>query len=264
LSKGRPQPTVLAHLFRLKYQEKIVDKNVLAEKLNINKKLLYAYESRLKRKLLSKINQITEERLELICPECLAARVFQDLESGEKVCTNCGYVVDEQPDMVHRLPFDETFAIENPLVFNGSQGSVLSRRALFTILAKAHNGSAEIPIHQIRTIATTFDPPLTHKMKEYAEALRKNARMDTSNPVCNPDIFSVALGNMVEKVGNIARFDPDMKRSPKDLAAACFVKTLEKMNAHIVIEGVPEIESVPEYALRFVDFALQISGKHRR
>lgn len=132
-SKPGPKPHVLQKLFRLKYQEGIRDKNMLAQKLEISLNSLPTYETRLKRKLVKAIKQISEERLRLVCPECLEARIIQD--QGETVCTNCGLVIGPS-SMVHTLPMDETYALENPLVFNKGLGTKTSRVSVTTVLAK--------------------------------------------------------------------------------------------------------------------------------
>lgn len=82
----------------------------------------------------------------------------------------------------------------------------------------------------------------------------------TGNPVCNPDLFSVAGGYLVEKVGNEALLDKDLKHSPKDLAAACFVATVKKMNPKVKIGGQLSSLAKPD-SLLYVQHVLQLGGK---
>jgi len=142
-SKRGPKPVQLAKLFRLKYLDSISDRKEIAEKLGISVHSIYAYESRLRKKLVRSIKQVTPDRIRFVCPECLEARVYEDHEKGECVCTNCGYVVRQQPAMIHRLPFDQTYALENQLVFNKSLGGTLDKKTVGRVLTKVRNSKAK-------------------------------------------------------------------------------------------------------------------------
>jgi len=294
LGKRGPPPEKLALLFRLKYLEKVGDEKKIAEKLGVQKRSLRRYEYRLGKKLVASLGQVSPDRLSLICPECLEARVYVDPENGERVCTGCGYVLEQQADMVHRLPFDETYALESGLAFNRSLGvaDTVRRRYGYTkILAKTRNnvskikfveeilekwksggtaaveageeirevlvkGGAEeiaktilerksekpaelakriinmfdaIPTRQIMTLHEEYDPPLLRKMKEYGNQLLQDA-WEAMSRFCDPKMFGHSYGAVIEKVGNAALMDPDMKHSPKDLAAACFITSLFQIN----------------------------------
>jgi len=272
----------------------VEEKEELAEALGVKLKSVYEYERRLERKLVERIQQVSPERLQLVCPECLEARVYVDPDRGERVCTGCGYVLEQQADMVHRLPFDETYALESGLAFNRSLGvaDTVRRRYGYTkILAKARNnvgkikfveeilekwksggtaaieageeirevlvkGGAEeiaktilerkdekpaelakriintydaIPTRQIMTLHEEYDPPLLRKMKEYGNQLLQDA-WEALSRFCDPKMFGHSYGAVIEKVGNAALMDPDMKHSPKDLAAACFITSLFQIN----------------------------------
>jgi hypothetical protein len=321
LGKRGPLPEKLALLFRLKYLQQIEDREKVTERLGITEDSLRVYESRLYRKLVNSVKQVSPERLRLICPECLEPAVWKDPENGERVCTNCGYVVDQQPDMVHRLPFDETYAMENPLVFNKSLGTADTLRrnyGLAKVLGKARNskekiqavaeivgkyergklslvdagvmvreifvkGGSEdiasaiaeanrekkppaeiarrivnkfdaIPVHQMMTLHEVHEPPLMRKMKEHGENLRKESGLDRPNLICDPNVFSVALGNLIERVCNFALFVEGVKHSPKDLTEVCFLRTVQKMKPDVTIEGI----NPPADALMFVDLVTRI------
>jgi len=49
-------------------------------------------------------------------------------------------------------------------------------------------------------------------------------------------MFGHSYGMVIEKVSNAALMDPDMKHSPKDLAAACFITTLFQINPYSNIQ----------------------------
>jgi len=58
-----------------------------------------------------------------------------------------GYVDDEHLEMVHRLPFDQTYALESGLAFNKSLGvaDTVRRRYGYTkILAKTRNNADKV------------------------------------------------------------------------------------------------------------------------
>jgi len=241
-------PWKLALLFRLKYLQGVRDREVLAEKLGISKRSVFEYEYRLKRKLVEKIQQVSPERLQLVCPECLEPRVIEDPVTGERVCTSCGYVVEEYgPKMIHTLPFDEgrsvtpgaAYALENPLVFNSSLGGTLPVRQLYRVIAKGPEGQRkEVPVRQIKAIHELHDPPLIRRMKEEAERLRKAFGLDRrGNPVGDPDVFSVTLGRFIEKVGSRALFDGEWRRRGRELAEACFIVAVERFNPRARVKG---------------------------
>lgn len=193
----------------------------------------------LRKKLREKIHRVSPDRLRYVCPECLEARVVEDPETGERVCSACGYVLEEKAKMVHRLPFDETYAIVNPLVFNKSLGGTLPSRSLYRVIARTPDGkSRNVPIRQIRAIHELHDPPLIKRMKEYAEDLRKRSGLDVEgNPVGNPDTFSVTLGQLIEKVGSRAMLERVWGRRGKELAEACFIVAVEMFNPRARVEG---------------------------
>jgi len=80
----------------------------------------------------------------LICPECLEPTIWLDPEIGEKVCTRCGYVVSRENSTVHRLPFDETYALQNRLVFNNSLGGTAGRKTVLKVLSKTRNSKWKV------------------------------------------------------------------------------------------------------------------------
>jgi hypothetical protein len=267
------RPSQLRKLFNLRFVEGVRDKETLARTLGVTKPVVWVYFHRLYRRLNATaplvrgendgVEEIIEKNVEFICPECLNARVWDDPETGERTCASCGYVLDRVPKVIHTLPFGETYALVNPLAFNKSLGETLPRQSLYTVLAKVHGDSAgegrhireeaPIPIHQIRAIHDLHEPPLLRSMKEHGERLRREAGLDQPNPICDPDLFSVALGNMIEKVGNVALFDPDFAHRPLDLAVACFHRAVRRMNSRAVVQG----PSPKEDASRFVKLALK-------
>jgi len=77
---------------------------------------------------------------------CLEAKMIDDSERGERVCTQCGYVQTQTENVVTTLPFDQTFALENPLVINKSLGSSDTLRNYYgysRVLASTRNNDAK-------------------------------------------------------------------------------------------------------------------------
>ena len=105
---------LLKRVFRLKYLENVTNGLELSEKLGLSFAETVKLEQILDAYLLKRINVINAERLELVCPECLEARIWPDPESGERACTNCGFVVNEPADnelceQDDSLPFDTPY-----------------------------------------------------------------------------------------------------------------------------------------------------------
>ena len=145
---GHAGPTALRALFRLKYQEGIKDPEQLASRLQVGMRTLYEYDYRLRRRLsgqgvrLSVEQGSTLDQVSSVCPECLLSRlpdgslaVWTDPE-GERVCRNCGFVIERIDGFDGRLPFNTTFALESMAATDKSLGSVPSVRECYKIIAK--------------------------------------------------------------------------------------------------------------------------------
>ena len=155
MGKRGPSPKKLASLFRLKYREGISEKAVLAKCLGVSIGTLHVYEHRLRKKLVKRILQVTPERLQLVCEDCLEARVYEDPETGEKACTSCGCVQEQEPEMIHRLSFDETYAPEAHLAFNNSLGGTVSENSRTRVIARVRNSKTKI--EAINRILTEYN-----------------------------------------------------------------------------------------------------------
>jgi len=126
----------------LKYILGVEDRRKLADELGVKPESVRRYEYRLRKKLSQIWDKIPEWK-ELICPECLEPAVWLDTERGERVCTSCGHVVESE-NMIHRLPFDETYALENKLVFNKSLGGTADKRAVLRVLSRTRNNKWKV------------------------------------------------------------------------------------------------------------------------
>jgi len=141
--RGR-SPTRLKELYRLKYLVGIQSREEIAKRLNVKPESVRRYEYRLRKKLSQIWDKIPDWK-SLLCPECLQPSLWRDPQSGEQVCTNCGYVLESE-DLIHRLPFDETYALENRLVFNNSLGGTADKRTVLKVLSRTRNNDWKIKL----------------------------------------------------------------------------------------------------------------------
>jgi hypothetical protein len=107
-----PPASLLSLLFHFKYVEGIRDYRVLAEKFGVIPEAVRWLDGQLTVLLKSKIGKITPDRLETVCPECLDTRVYEDPETGERVCGSCGAVLDhvsfdDEPPIRHYIRLDK-------------------------------------------------------------------------------------------------------------------------------------------------------------
>jgi len=114
-------------LFSMKFREQISNNLVLAERLGITEPELSQLSEELDEHLQSKIKVLTAERLALICPSCMGARVLEDTEKGERVCTECGFT-EQLYDYDTSLSFDTTYALASDLSVNHSLGAGITLR----------------------------------------------------------------------------------------------------------------------------------------
>ena len=198
MGKRGPAPESLSRLFTLKYQEGITDRQVLAGKLGVSVKTIYEYENRLEKKLVEKIQQVSEDRLQLICPECLEPKVFEDPETGERVCHSCGYAQPGVEKVDESLAFGTTYALESDLAVDRSLGGTLGKRGVFQMLAK-NNGPTDLGIRarQVRIMSGT-NPSLA-KILERAYGLSKRFNLEGDK------LFNNDLGRNVRRAFWLAK-----------------------------------------------------------
>jgi len=197
-SRRGPPPRQLAKLFRLKYLEGITDQHVLAEKLDVKLETVNRYDRRLKRKLVRKLGQVSPDRLCFVCPECLEARIVEDPETGERVCTACGYVEGRVES--RGLPWDTTYAFTSNIAFGKSLGGTAPRR-LFKVIAKAPNGTEDLPLRarQIQIVASAVDPPKVRNLLDYGSKLLREIGMDEDTEFNH--LFADHYGRLLRKIG---------------------------------------------------------------
>lgn len=188
---------VLSQLYILKYLEGVRDRTVLAEELGLSEADFARVEQELDEHLKAKIHEITPERLEFVCPECLNARVYTNPETGERVCTYCGRIIEESLDYDESLPFDVTYALTSELACGRSLGGTLNGKALLKVLAKstatktlAKTGQGTdlgLRARLIRVMAETSEPPPLAKALKHSYELSKRFNME-GNKLFNNDL----------------------------------------------------------------------------
>lgn len=193
---------ILSKLFTLKYHEQLSDRELIAERLGVPFDELSRVEERLEALLRAKIGRITPDRLKFVCPECLNARVVEDAEMGERVCTSCGYVFPrEEGEFNEDLPFDTTYALTSELALGRSLGGTLPNKGLYRVLAKSRNGAVDLGIRarQIRVMTEVNEHPTLARMLKMAFELSKRYGVEGDK------LFNNDLGANVRRTFWLAR-----------------------------------------------------------
>jgi hypothetical protein len=219
-----PPASLLSLLFHFKYVEGIRDYRVLAEKFGIIPEAVRWLDGQLTVLLKSKIGKITPDRLETVCPECLDTRVYEDPETGERVCGSCGAVLDHVSfDM--SLPFDTTYALTSALAFDKSLGGTLNGKALMRVLAQSPStkqllkscGNADLGIRArlIKVFVETDDPPVVKKAKVRAYGFSRMYGLEADY------VFNNDVGKLLHQAYYLAQSigEPSVLRN---MAETCF------------------------------------------
>jgi len=182
LSRG-PPPKSMIKLYHLLRKVPFLRDEEIAEELGVKVESVRVYRWRLRKKLVTGVTYFE------YCPECFAKALIFDKETGEIVCSNCGYVIEEEyPEykVSSSLPFGteekpNTFALESNIAYGKSLGFTMPKKQLYRILARVnreHNGEAGLPVRQIQVITQTVDPPLVKRMLTYGSRLLKELGLD--------------------------------------------------------------------------------------
>ena len=116
-----------------------------------------------------------------------------------------------------------------------------------------------IPIRQIMTLHDVHEPMLQRKVKEYAERYRRQFGMDRPNPICDPDVFSVALGQICKRVSAAALLeDSPYSHNPKELAGACYLLAVKRMNRNAGPDK--DLKLAKPETIRYAERALILGG----
>ena len=202
MSRG-PPPKSMIKLYHLLRKVPFLPDEEIAEELGVKAETARVYRWRLRKKLVTGVTYFE------YCPECFAKALVFDRETGEIVCSNCGYVVEEEyPEfkMSSSLPFGteekpNTFALESNIAYGKSLGFTMPKKHLYHILARVneeHNSEAGLPVRQIQVITQTVDPPLVKSMLTYGSRLLKELGLDRDTD--RNHIFADQYGRLLRKI----------------------------------------------------------------
>jgi len=207
VSRRGPPPKSMIKLFHLLSKIPFLPDKEIAEELDVKVSAVKSYKWRLKKKIATGVAYFD------YCPECFQKSVILDKETGERVCTNCGFVIEEdEAKMSKDIPFgtDEkpnTFALTSNIAYGKSLGFTASRNHLFRVLARTSNrnqagrvddGELQIPIRQIQTITETVDPPIVRAMLNYGSRLLK--QLGLSEDKDHNHILADSYGRLLRKI----------------------------------------------------------------
>jgi len=149
------------------------------------------------------------------CPECFSKSVVLDRETGEYVCTNCGFVVEEDGSRMSKdIPFGteeepNTFALTSHIAYGKSLGFTMPKPHLFRVVAEnakkesCSSGNSDekipIPIRQIQTITETVDPPIVKSILNYGSRLMKELGFDRDTD--SNHTLADRYGRLLRKIG---------------------------------------------------------------
>ena len=191
LQKAKKSFEKLRRLYRLRWIEGIKDEQTLAMRLGISISELRDYLLSLRKML----EESSKESSYGLCPECLSAKIVEDLKTGEVICKSCGYVIEKLPNLDFRLPFGTTYALESPLAVGKSLGGTITHQGLYKILAKSAAGTEDLGIRarHIRIITETNDPP------RLASILKKGSNLVKEYGLENEKLLAHELGRNIRR-----------------------------------------------------------------
>ena len=137
-----------------------------------------------------------------LCPECQRPTLTKT-DDGMLVCESCGVVVDEQPSMVRRLPFDETYALTAKLSHGRSMGGTLPPEDLYKVIAMSKNGRKDLPIRAIhvRTVTMQVESSQSMRLKEEISGILKKYGLYSQEYREENHLFADVCGVLAERVG---------------------------------------------------------------
>ncbi|MEM3361434.1 MAG: hypothetical protein QXV85_09565 [Candidatus Bathyarchaeia archaeon] len=218
-----PPLSILKHLFYLKYVCGTTDVSVIAQEMGCSEETVELIDKALRQHLRQKISIITRDRLELVCPECLEAKVYHDPEKSERVCGNCGYVFDEPMEFDESLPYDTTYALTSDLAYDKSLGGTLNGKALMRVIAQspasgelAKQGNLHLGL-RARMIKVITDSAVAEALLKKAFELSKTYNLNSDK------LFNDFLGRKVHEAFYLCRM---LNRSTRGLVPTCFLLSL--------------------------------------
>jgi hypothetical protein len=246
-----PPLSLLKRLFSLKYLDGIWDVFALAREIGCSERTVENIDKALTEHLKRKIGVITHDRLELVCPECLEAKMFYDPETNERICGNCGYIHDGVADYDESLPYDLTYALTSDLAYDKSLGGTLNGKALMRVIAQspasetlAKNGNLDLGIRAriVKVLTEQFEPPALACALKRANELSKAYDLEADKT------FNHTLGKNIRKAYLIC----SLLGKPftfKGMAETCFLFTLYQFRRKALAQTFREQAYINRYLL---------------
>jgi hypothetical protein len=242
-----PPPKSLIRLFWLLKEDPCVSDLELALQLDVEVESVPVYRWRLKN-LLSDITSY--------CPHCFSKNVWADRENGERVCTACGVVLEQEASMIHTLPFDETYAPTSNIAFGKNLGAPLSYKGTYRVLVKSHKkeGKGQVPIRQLTAVTEQVDPPVIRNMLNYASNVLKSLGLNCDTDSCH--LLADYVGKIVREAASVLSLGNwDIK--PYLVVRACVFYVMKKAMPSRTDEFLAKYRLNPK-AVRFLSKVLEL------
>jgi len=209
MGKRGPPPKSMIKLYHLLRKIPFLPDEEIAEELGIKVKCVGVYKWRLRKKLVMGITSFFD-----YCPECFRKSVVLKRDTGEYVCANCGFVVEEDGANISKtIPFGteeepNTFALTSNIAYGKSLGLTMPKSHLFRVVVtstkKGSKGSSvgggrEIPIRQMQVVTQTIDPPIVKSLLNYGSLLLKKLGFDQG--MGNNHVIADRYGRLLRKIG---------------------------------------------------------------
>ena len=167
-------------------------------------------------------------RYKTICPECASSSIFRDRENGERVCRNCGCVI-EQDNLVNTLPMGTTYALENHMAFGRSLGGTLPTKQIYQVLASAPAQKLDLPIRstQIQVMSNAVESPTVRAMLSYSSEMFHALGLDDDSEICHA--LSNHFGLRVRSFGAFLQCAKNPRIKPQIAARAAMYVTMLKV-----------------------------------
>jgi len=221
LGKRGPPPESLIRLYYAMKNNPLASDEDLARDLGVKVNTVKNYKWRLRNKLASGLH------VSKFCPECFMETVHLDRETGERVCRNCGLVVERAPTFSVNLPFDTTYALTSNIAFGKSLGNTIRPKELYKVIAKGPNGRKDLPIRatQIQVITSAVDPPKVRSILNYGSKLLRELGLDRDTDFNH--VFADRYGRLLRLSASIIQVSK-LKLQPYLMARAILYQLLQK------------------------------------
>jgi len=208
VGRGAP-PKSMIKLFHLLRKIPFLPDEEIADELGIKRSTVRNYKWRLSKKIATGVAYFD------YCPECFQKSVVLDRETGEYVCTSCGFVVEEDGANISKdIPFGteenpNTFALTSNIAYGKSLGFTMPKSHLFRVVVEnakknrsprvGDDGKIPIPIRQMQAVTQMVDPPIVRSLLNYGSRLMKAVGLDRDTD--RDHALADRYGRLLRKIG---------------------------------------------------------------